>query len=217
MITRRGLLRLIAASACGVASSATARSDVAERRVGILFWGTQAFAWKLLRPGLLEGFREAGLTEGRDLALEWRFSDGDGERDRKLAAELIAARCSVVISAGKWRAATLLKASPTVAVVATGLLDPVESGFARSLNRPAGRVTGIVTAGDAMTTKQIQLMQELYPRMRHVTILVGTTRASRRRSARPAPARGWPTSRASRTTSTRRSSRRPRFRTASPP
>ena len=141
--------------------------------MGILFWGPQEYAWKYLRPGLLEGIREAGLSEGPELVLEWRFSNGDAARDRSLAVDLVASGCEVVVTAANERVNALLAASATLPVVAL-VRDPVESGFARSLRDPGGRVTGLVSTSDAQTAKQVEVMRVLFPQVNHLTILIGT-------------------------------------------
>ena len=171
---RRAILRLLAAAGGLLFTADKALARPAQRaRIGILYWGPREFAWKYTRPGLLEGLREAGFDEGSSVDLEWRFSDGDAARDARLARELVAAGCIVILTAGNERANTLLAASPRVAVVAQ-VRAPVESGFASSLERPGGRVTGLASTGEGQSSKQVEVMRVLYPRMKLVSILIGT-------------------------------------------
>src|SRR5262245_65127541 len=91
----------------------------------------------------LQGLRELGYIEGRNIVLEWRYSGGRAERFPDLAAELVRLKVDVIVAGDNPAIAAAQKATRTIPIVMTGAMDPVASGFANSLARPGGNLTGM--------------------------------------------------------------------------
>jgi putative tryptophan/tyrosine transport system substrate-binding protein len=119
-----------------------------------------------------QGLRELGWVEGRNLVIEWRFSQGRTETFPSLAAEGVRLNldCIVALGVGAIRAAK--EATVTVPVVmGTADDDPVRRGLIESFARPGGNVTGIVNLGEQVAGKRLQLLKEAVPGASRVAIL----------------------------------------------
>jgi ABC transporter substrate binding protein len=115
-----------------------------------------------LQAAFLRGLKDAGFVDGKNVAVEYRWSDDRPERLPALAGELIARRVAVIV-ANQSAALAAKAASSTVPVVFVTGADPISAGLVASMNRPGGNVTGIVfTTGD-LTGKRLGLLRELVP------------------------------------------------------
>jgi putative ABC transport system substrate-binding protein len=117
---------------------------------------------------LVEGLRELGWFDGRNITMEHRFSGSGHERMRSSARELIALKPDVIVSTGGLRLAALLEETRSLPIVFTFVSDPVASGFVASLGRPGGNATGIGVNEAPIAGKWLELLKEIAP---------GTTRA----------------------------------------
>jgi putative ABC transport system substrate-binding protein len=122
----------------------------------------------------IEGFRkgliELGYTEGKKTAIEHRYADGTLERLPDLAAELIRLRVDVILALGTPAARAAKQATTTIPIVMTGG-DPVRAGVVASLARPGGNVTGFADATVDVSTKRLELLKEVVPKLSRVAIL----------------------------------------------
>jgi putative ABC transport system substrate-binding protein len=123
----------------------------------------------------IEGLRELGYVEGRNIRIEWRISDGKYERLPDLAAELVRLNVDVIVVPADQNAAAAKRATRTIPIVMTGSSDPVGSGLVASLARPGGNVTGLSILAPEMAAKQIALLKELVPRISRVAVLRNPT------------------------------------------
>ena len=123
----------------------------------------------------LEGMRELGWVEGKNMQIERRSSDGYSgsypERLEALLADVIKLNFDVVVGSGEAITMFAKRAPSTMAVVLVGAGDPVKAGFAKSLARPGGNVTGLVTLADPLNSKRLQLFKEAIPRISRVAYL----------------------------------------------
>ena len=136
-----------------------------------------------LRPGspelnahLVTAFRkgmgETGYTEGRNVAVEYRWADNDDQLT-ELAADLVRLRVAVIATPGSTAAAAAAKsATTTIPIVFSAGGDPVQTGLVASLNRPGGNVTGVSSMSGELGTKRVGLLQELVPRAARLAVLV---------------------------------------------
>ena len=119
----------------------------------------------------LEGLRELGYIEGRNILLEWRYSGGRAERFPDLAAELVRLKVDVIVAGDNPAIAAAQRATRTIPIVMSGAMDPVASGFANSLARPGGNLTGMSAQATDLHAKTLQLLKEAVPTAGRVAIL----------------------------------------------
>jgi putative ABC transport system substrate-binding protein len=156
---RRNFITLIgAAAAWPVAAPA---QQPAAPVIGF-FRSGEAKSGAPLQAAFLRGLNDAGFVEGRNVSIEYRWTDDHLERLPALAGELIGRRVAVIV-ANQQAALAAKAASSTVPVVFVTGADPISAGLVTSMNRPGGNVTGIVfTVGD-LTGKRLGLLRDLVP------------------------------------------------------
>jgi putative ABC transport system substrate-binding protein len=112
--------------------------------------------------GFLTGLREAGLVEGHDVVIEYRWAAGRYQRLPQLADELVARQVSVLVSAGGLATALAAKrATTSIPIIFTGVDEPVEAGLVASFSRPGGNITGVTAYTQALVVKRLELLIEL--------------------------------------------------------
>jgi ABC-type uncharacterized transport system substrate-binding protein len=119
------------------------------------------------------GLSETGYVEGRNVAVEYRWAEGQYQRLPELAADLVKHQVTVIATPGSSVATIAAKAAtttiPIVFLIAT---NPVEVGFVTSLNKPGGNLTGVTSLNVEVAAKQLELLHELVPRAAIVGLLV---------------------------------------------
>jgi putative ABC transport system substrate-binding protein len=123
--------------------------------------------------GFRQGLTAAGLTEGQNVAIEYRYADNQRERLAGLVAELIRLPVAVIV-ANNIAAAAAKAATTTVPIVFATGSDPVVDGLVASLNRPGGNVTGVSFLGGLLGPKRLEMLRQLVPTAATIAILVGT-------------------------------------------
>lgn len=119
-----------------------------------------------------QGMRELGYVEGRNLAIEWRSAEGKAERLPALAAELVQLKVDVIVTAGTPAASAAQKATSTLPIVMATTVDPVGSGFVKSLSRPATNMTGLSNLTLDIGPKTLEIMLSMVPKLSQVAVLV---------------------------------------------
>ncbi len=112
-----------------------------------------------------------GWTVGRNLIIEYRWANGDLDRARTLARELLSATPDVILATGTAAVAVLREDTHTVPVVFARVTGPVELGFVASLARPGGNVTGFTNFDYSMGGKWLQTLKEIAPDIRRVVVI----------------------------------------------
>ena len=169
MTTRRKLVIALGASTLAP-RAAFAQQKV--YRLAILQLGN-AESVRVREAALGQGLKELGYVEGVNLAVDRRYADGRAERLAALAAELVKSRPDV-ICAPTTPAAHAVKeaaASSPVPIVIISASDPVGSGFAASLARPGGNITGTTNMQTDLDAKRVQILKELVPTLKRVGLV----------------------------------------------
>jgi putative ABC transport system substrate-binding protein len=138
-------------------------------RVGVLATRTAGDA---RLEGLLQGLRDLGYVEGRNLLVEYRDAEGKTERLPALAAELVSLKCDVIVTTGGTLAVQAAKqATTTLPIVFASVGDAVAEGLVTSLARPGGNVTGLTVAATELVSKSLELIKQAVPGVNRVAIL----------------------------------------------
>jgi len=159
--------------ACQMVFAAGVRQPGRVARIGILAAGSRQL---MAQFSILEPFfgrlAQLGYVEGRNLAVEYRFADGQPERLPALAAELIRLKVDVILALGPAAARAAGQASSTVPVVFTLVGDAVAEGLVDNLARPRGNLTGVsISGGVEIVGKRIQLLKEAMPSIGRIAVL----------------------------------------------
>jgi putative ABC transport system substrate-binding protein len=115
--------------------------------------------------------RELGWIEGRTVAIEYRWGEGQSDRrDAEIAVEFVRLKVDVIVTGGA-AVLTLKKATPVIPIVFPVALDPVGSGMVESLARPGGNVTGLSLQATDLAGKRLELLREVVPGLRRLAIM----------------------------------------------
>jgi len=132
---------------------------------------TSAAASTPLVAAFRKGLAEAGLVEGKDVAIELRFADDDFGRLPALASDLVRRGVAVIVG-NNFAVPAIRSVTTTIPVVFVGGDDPVRTGLVTSLNKPGANITGITSLSYALTTKRLQLLHELAPKSAAIAVLI---------------------------------------------
>jgi len=151
-----------------------ARAQQGERmwRIGVLTPAVANDRQVQARIGaFLQGLQQLGWTDGGNVRIEYRWTEGDPERARKGAAELAALSPDVIFASGSATVAPLLQATRTVPIVFTIVPDPVGAGFVDSLARPGGNATGFTTFEYGISGKWLELLKQIAPGVTRAAVI----------------------------------------------
>jgi putative ABC transport system substrate-binding protein len=139
-------------------------------RIGLLAVGSRE-GRAFLVDGFLQGLHELGYEEGRNILIEYRFSDDRDDRLPELAAELVDLKVDLILASGTPASSAAKQATGTIPIV-TGYLaaNPVEAGFVESLAHPGGNFTGMTGLSSQLSGKRLELLKEMLPGLARVAV-----------------------------------------------
>lgn len=125
--------------------------------------------------GIPNGLRELGYVQGRNLVIEQRFANGEADRLPALARELVRAKVDVIVAVAAAAVLAAKEATATIPIVMYGNFEPVALGFAASLARPGGNITGVLIAPDGtLAAKRLELLKAVAPQARRIAHLTAS-------------------------------------------
>jgi putative tryptophan/tyrosine transport system substrate-binding protein len=124
---------------------------------------------------VLSGLEATGFIEGRNLRIEYRWADGQYDRLRDLAADLVERRVNIIVAMPTVSALAAKSVTTTIPIVFEGAVDPVRLGLVTSLNRPGANITGIINLAVSLISKRIELIHELVPNAKTIAVLLNPT------------------------------------------
>ena len=173
MTTRRRFVFALGAGLLGAPRVSLAQQPPKVARVGFLYFASRQTALDTGRyHAFVQGMRDLGYIEGANLVIESRFGDGKSDRLPGLAAELVRLKVDVIVAAGTPVLRALQLAKTTIPVVSTVTADPVGDGFAASMARPGGNITGLSISAASLGPKELELLKTAVPRLARVAVLL---------------------------------------------
>jgi putative ABC transport system substrate-binding protein len=120
----------------------------------------------------LKGLSETGYVDGQNVAIEYRWAEGDAGRLSEFTAELVRRQVSVIVATTTQAALAAKGAATTIPIVFETASDPIRLGLVASLNRPGGNVTGVTQTNVEVAPKRLELLHELVPTAKVMALLV---------------------------------------------
>jgi putative ABC transport system substrate-binding protein len=142
-------------------------------RIGYLT-GSPLFVISALSEAFRQGLRDLGYIEGKNIVIEWRPHEGNLDRQRALAAELVRLKVDVIVAVGAGDIRAAKEATTTIPIVMIAAGDAVASGFVASLARPGGNITGMSNFRPELSGKRLELLKETVPKLSRVAVFANS-------------------------------------------
>jgi putative ABC transport system substrate-binding protein len=160
---RRAFITLFGGAAATWPLAARAQQD-RMRRIGMLAAQAEADPDMQARlDGFRHGLQGLGWIEGRNVHVDYRFTDGREDRFQPLAKELVALKPELIFAQATPAVAAVRRESRTLPIVFVNVSDPIGSGFVASLARPGGNITGVLHYEASITGKWLAMLKEISP------------------------------------------------------
>ena len=168
---------LVAAVLLAVTVIAEAQQSTKVPQIGFLSLGSVASMASRVNA-FQNGLREHGYVEDRNIHVEYRYADGDQNRLRQFAAELVSLKVDAVVTGGSLATRPAMQATSTIPVIMAYDANPVESGVVTSLARPGGNITGLTSLTHDLSGKRLELIKEAVPKLSRVAVFVNPSEPS---------------------------------------
>jgi len=169
MNRREAILTLIALGTVPRAVEAQQAAKIP--RIGYLASNLAGSGPTRLHEAFLQGLRDLGYIEGRNVVIEYRDAQGKLETLPARAAELVARKVDVIFAPGTQHALAAQQATKTIPIVFADIADPVARGLVTSLARPGGNITGLANLQTDLVGKWLELLKQAVPGLNHVAFL----------------------------------------------
>jgi len=131
-----------------------------------------AKGYALPLAAFLKGLAETGYVDGRNVAIEYRWAEGQNDRLPAMAADLVHRQVAVIAATTTPAARAAKAATATIPIVFESATDPVRFGLVASLSRPGGNVTGVTQTNAQVAPKLLQMLHEMLPSARIIGLMV---------------------------------------------
>ena len=142
-------------------------------RIGFLA-ATKPAAVAARTEAFRQGLRELGYVEGKNIVVDYRYAEGNADRERELAAELVRLKVDIIVTTGPTVTRNAKEATATIPIVFAQDGDPVASGFVASLARPGGNITGLSNLSPELSGKRLEFLKEIVPKLSRVAAIGGS-------------------------------------------
>jgi putative tryptophan/tyrosine transport system substrate-binding protein len=167
---RREFMTLLGGVAALLPRAARAQQAGKISRIGYL--GISSLA---MEPHYVDAFRqklrELGHLDGENIAIEYRWAEGQDDRLPTLAAELVSLKPDVIVTTGTPGALAVMQATQTIPIVMASSADPVRAGLVTNLARPGGNVTGFTIRGAELEGKRLEFLKQAIPELARVAVI----------------------------------------------
>jgi putative ABC transport system substrate-binding protein len=172
---RREFIRLFGGTAVAWPLTARAQQPTAKMpRVGWLVTGSPA-THRFSLAAFLDGLKAAGRIEGQNIAIEYRWAEGNLDRLPELANDLVREKVDVILTGGVIGAEVAKHATSSIPIISAGAADLVELGLVSNLARPDGNLTGFVANAPETTVKRLQLIKQIKPDLNRAAVVWNST------------------------------------------
>jgi putative ABC transport system substrate-binding protein len=172
-VKRRTFIALLGGAAAAWPLAARAQQAGKLPTIGILGSAAPASQSQML-AGFVERLRVLGWTEGRNVAIEYRWAEGRSERYTEIAAEFVRLSVNVIVTSGTAAVVAAKQATSIIPIVFASAGDPVGNDLVASLARPGGNVTGLSLQQTDTAGKRIEMLREVLPDLRTLAIMANT-------------------------------------------
>ena len=171
-VGRREFIALVCGVAGGWPLAAHAQQRERVRRIGVLLGVAENDPQLRTRiKAFQQALQELGWVEGRNIRIDYRWTSNDADLARRYGSELIALAPEVVFAAPHSSVAALHQQTHKIPIVFVQSGDPVQAGFAQSLARPGGNITGFVGFEATISAKYLQLLKDVAPHLARVAVV----------------------------------------------
>ena len=171
MIDRRVFTAVLAATLLGAPGRAFPQKSAKLPRIGVVVSATPPHPFA---DAFRRGLRPLGYVEGENIAIEWRYTEGQSDRAAALARELVQLGVDVIVAHFTPAVRAAMVATQTIPIVMAPAGAPVQSGFVDSLAHPGGNVTGLSAMDAELGGKRLQLLREVIPNLARVAALASS-------------------------------------------